>query len=46
VFSEVFGIGIEDMREVSEDDEQGIRELQVTAHNHLQQALGEVETRE
>jgi len=46
VFSEVFGIGIEDMREVSEDDEQGIRELQVTAHNHLQQALGEGETRE
>lgn len=41
VFSEVFGIGIEDMREVDEDDEEGIRQLQVTAYNHLQQALDE-----
>lgn len=43
VFSEVFGIGIEDMREVDENDEEGIRQLQVTAYNHLQQALDESE---
>ena len=46
VFSEVFGIGIEDMREVNEDDEEGIRQLQVTAYNHLQQALDSSESGE
>jgi uncharacterized coiled-coil protein SlyX len=46
VFSEVFGIGIEDMREVDEDDEDAIRQLQVTAYNHLQQALDKSESGE
>jgi hypothetical protein len=46
VFSEVFGIGIEDMHKVDEDDEEGIRQLQVTAYNHLQQALDESESGE
>ena len=41
VFKEVFGIGIDEMRSLSEDDDEKITALQVAAYNHLQQALGE-----
>ena len=41
VFKEVFGIGIDEMRSLSGDDDERITKLQVAAYNHLQQAVGE-----
>jgi hypothetical protein len=41
VFSEVFGIDMADVQATAVDDEDGIQQLRVAAHNHLTQSITE-----
>lgn len=46
MLTEVFGVDLKDLKAAQTGDEQALRQLRVTAYNHLTKSLDEVETQE